>query len=126
MSSRRLGLLPKRRALITLRLAKLYAEPESFQSLKKKKNDTARSNIKTEGLSQGGDVSKLQEVGEQQVAMDTILNLTGVFEGLASMRIASVKNQVLESQAFFSEIWHIYKQLRVDRLFRFGRTDRDD
>ncbi len=71
-------------------------------------------------------MSKLQEVGEQQVAMDTILNLTGVFEGLASMRIASVKNQVLESQAFFSEIWHIYKQLRVDSLFRFGRTDRDD
>jgi F-type H+-transporting ATPase subunit gamma len=71
-------------------------------------------------------MSRLQEVADQQVAMDTILNLTGVFEGLASMRIASVKNQVLESQAFFSEIWHIYQQLRVDSLFRFGRTQHDD
>jgi F-type H+-transporting ATPase subunit gamma len=71
-------------------------------------------------------MSRLQEVAEKQVAMNTILNLTGVFEGLASMRIASVKNQVLESQAFFSEIWQIYKQLRVDSLFRFGRTGHDD
>lgn len=71
-------------------------------------------------------MSRLQEVGEKQIAMGTILNLTGVFEGLASMRIAGVKTQVLESQLFFSEIWHIYKQIRVDSLFRFGRTNRDD
>jgi len=71
-------------------------------------------------------MSRLQEVAERQLAMNTILNLTGVFEGLASMRIAGVKNQVLESQQFFSEIWHIYKQIRVDSLFRFGRTNQDD
>ncbi|HSW98224.1 MAG TPA: F0F1 ATP synthase subunit gamma [Candidatus Saccharimonadales bacterium] len=71
-------------------------------------------------------MSRLQEVAERQAAMDTILNLTGVFEGLASMRIAGVKNQVLESQQFFSEIWHIYKQIRVDSLFRFGRTNKED
>ena len=71
-------------------------------------------------------MSRLQEVAEKQVAMNTILNLTGVFEGLASMRIASVKNQVLESQQFFSEIWHIYTQLRVDSLFRFGRTGKSE
>jgi F-type H+-transporting ATPase subunit gamma len=71
-------------------------------------------------------MSRLQEVAERQVAMNTILNLTGVFEGLASMRIAGVKNQVLQSQEFFSEIWHIYKQIRVDSLFRFGRTGHDD
>ncbi len=71
-------------------------------------------------------MSRLQEVAEQQIAMGTILNLTGVFEGLASMRIASVKNQVLESQQFFSAIWHIYQQLRVDSLFRFGRTENEE
>jgi len=71
-------------------------------------------------------MSRLQEVADKQVAMNTILNLTGVFEGLASMRIAGVKNQVLESQQFFSEIWKIYKQLRVDSLFRFGRTNQTD
>lgn len=71
-------------------------------------------------------MSRLQEVAERQVAMGTILNLTSVFEGLASMRIAQVKNQVLESQQFFSEIWHMYQQIRVDSLFRFGRGAGED
>lgn len=67
-------------------------------------------------------MSRLQEVALQRVAMGTIVNLTSVFEGIASMRIAQTKNQVLQSQQFFSEIWQIYSQLRVDSLFRFGRT----
>src|SRR5689334_6676500 len=71
-------------------------------------------------------MSRLQEVAERRVAMDTILNLTSVFEGLASMRIAQVKNQVLASQAFFSELWHMYQQIRVDSLFRFGRGEDED
>lgn len=71
-------------------------------------------------------MSRLQEVAERQAAMGTILNLTSVFEGLASMRIAQVKNQVLESQQFFSEIWHMYQQIRVDSLFRFGRSHGED
>jgi F-type H+-transporting ATPase subunit gamma len=67
-------------------------------------------------------MSRLQEVALERIAMDTIVNLTGVFEGIASMRIAQTKNQVLQSQKFFSELWQIYSQLRVDNLFRFGRT----
>jgi ATP synthase F1 gamma subunit len=71
-------------------------------------------------------MSRLQEVAEQRLAMDTIVNLTSVFEGLASMKIAQVKNQVLSSQQFFNELWEIYKQIRVDSLFRFGRgSDKD-
>lgn len=71
-------------------------------------------------------MSRLQEVNDQRVAMDTIVNLTSVFEGLASMKIAQVKNQVLSSQQFFNELWDIYKQIRVDSLFRFGRgSDKD-
>jgi ATP synthase F1 gamma subunit len=71
-------------------------------------------------------MSRLQEVAERRAAMDTIVNLTSVFEGLASMRIAGVKNQVLQSQEFFSEIWHMYQQIRVDSLFRFGRGHGED
>ena len=71
-------------------------------------------------------MSRLQEVAERRVAMGTILNLTSVFEGLASMRIAQVKNQVLESQKFFSDLWQIYSQLRVDSLFRFGRGESEE
>jgi len=56
----------------------------------------------------------------------TIVNLTGVFESLASMKISAIKNQVIASQLFFKEIWQIYKQIRVDSLFRFGRTEHED
>lgn len=51
----------------------------------------------------------------------TIVNLTSVFEGLASMKLAQIKNQVQQSQQFFDELWRIYSQIRVDRLFRYGR-----
>lgn len=67
-------------------------------------------------------MSRLQEVAAERASMSTIVNLTSVFEGLASMRISQTKNQVLQSQEFFSELWQIYSQLRVDSLFRFGRS----
>ena len=67
-------------------------------------------------------MSRAQDVANQRVAMDTIVNLTSVFEGIASMRISQTKNQVLQSQQFFSELWKIYSQLRVDTLFHFGRN----
>lgn len=62
-----------------------------------------------------------QEIADEEMAMGTIVNLTSAFEGIASMRIAQIKNQVLESEKFFAELWNIYTQLRVDKLFRFGR-----
>jgi len=66
-------------------------------------------------------MSRIQDVAAKRAAMNTIVTLTSVFEGLASMRISQVKNQVLQSQQFFDELWGIYSQLRVDSLFRFGR-----
>jgi len=71
-------------------------------------------------------MSRLQEVGVQRAAMATIVNLTSVFEGLASMRISQTKNQVLQSQAFFNELWQMYSQIRIDDLFRFGRTKSEE
>jgi len=62
-----------------------------------------------------------QEIAAEEIAMGTILNLTTAFEGISSMRISQIKNQVLRAQQFFDELWHIYNQLRVDSLFRFGR-----
>ena len=66
-------------------------------------------------------MSRLQEVGAQRNAMNTIVDLTSAFEGLASMRISQTKTQVLQSQQFFDELWQMYSQIRVDDLFRFGR-----
>ncbi len=63
-----------------------------------------------------------REVEQEQASTQTLSELTGVFEGLASMRIAQIKNQVLQATQFFDELWHIYTQLRVDAKFRFGRS----
>lgn len=67
-----------------------------------------------------------QEIAVEINQTATIVNLTSVFESLASMKISQIKNQVIASQLFFKEIWHIYKQIRVDSLFRFGRTENED
>ncbi len=66
-----------------------------------------------------------QEIALEETDMSTIVGLTSAFESLASMRISQTKTQVLQSQAFFNELWHIYSQLRVDSLFRFGRSNDD-
>ncbi len=63
------------------------------------------------------------EIAKEEASMATLVELTSVFEGIASMRIAQTKTQVLESTKFFNELWHIYSQLRVDSLFSFGRDD---
>lgn len=65
------------------------------------------------------------EIAKQEMSMATLVELTSVFEGIASMRIAQIKNQVLESTKFFDELWSIYSQLRVDSLFNFGRGKSD-
>jgi F-type H+-transporting ATPase subunit gamma len=61
------------------------------------------------------------ELEREEQAMATLVELTSVFEGIASMRIAQIRNQVLQSTQFFHELWHIYSQIRVDSSFRFGR-----
>lgn len=63
-----------------------------------------------------------QEIFKQIHQVDTIVELTGVFEGIASMRISQIKNQVLQSKDFFQELWRIYSQIRVDRTFGYGRS----
>jgi ATP synthase F1 gamma subunit len=68
-------------------------------------------------------VRRLLEIAADEKSMATIVMLTNAFEGLASMRIAQIKGQVLQAQQFFAEAWQIYYQLRVDELFRYGRQD---
>ncbi len=67
-----------------------------------------------------------QDIALEEADMTTIVGLTSAFESLASMKISQTKTQVLQSQAFFNQIWHIYTQLRVDSLFRFGRGEKED
>lgn len=66
------------------------------------------------------------EIAREEASMGTLVELTSVFEGIASMKISRIKNQVLHSMKFFDEIWSIYTQLRVDALFSFGRDENVD
>lgn len=65
------------------------------------------------------------EIEREELAMGTLVELTSVFEGIASMRIAQVKNQVLQATKFFDELWQIYSQLHVSAIFGFGRSQSD-
>lgn len=62
-----------------------------------------------------------QEIQKDVTGMATLSDLTSVFEGIASMRIAQIKNQVVESQNFFDRLWQMYSQINVGSLFSFGR-----
>ncbi|HSX44920.1 MAG TPA: F0F1 ATP synthase subunit gamma [Candidatus Saccharimonadales bacterium] len=70
-------------------------------------------------------MQKLNDLEKEELAMATLVGLTGVFEGIASMRIAQIRNQVLQSTEFFRELWRIYTQLRVDNSFHYGRSKTD-
>ncbi len=62
-----------------------------------------------------------QEIEKDIVGMQTLSELTSVFEGIASMRIAQIKNQVLQSQNYFDTLWQMYTQIRAGTPFSFGR-----
>jgi ATP synthase F1 gamma subunit len=62
------------------------------------------------------------EIAKQLSAIGTMVELTGVFKGIASMRISQIKDQVLQSQEFFSALWSVYSQIKIDPTFGFGRS----
>jgi ATP synthase F1 gamma subunit len=64
-----------------------------------------------------------KELAAEKETMGTMVELTSAFEGIASAHIAQIREQVLQSQQFFADLWRIYSQLRVDGLFRFGREE---
>lgn len=63
------------------------------------------------------------EIARDETSMSTLVELTSAFEGIASMRIGQIKNQVLQSTKFFNELWGMYSQLQVGDAFKFGRDD---
>lgn len=61
------------------------------------------------------------EIKGEEASVRSVVSLTSALETLSSMQIAKTKNKVLISNQFFDEVWNIYKQIRVDVLFNFGR-----
>lgn len=64
---------------------------------------------------------QLTDISQEREATSTIVDLTRAFEGISSMRISKIKDQVQQSEAYFAELWKIYTQLRVSENFHFGR-----
>jgi F-type H+-transporting ATPase subunit gamma len=61
------------------------------------------------------------EIKAEEASVRSVVSLTSALETLSSMQIAKTKNKVLISNQFFDEVWNIYKQIRVDVLYNFGR-----
>lgn len=70
-------------------------------------------------------MKRLNELAKEEAAMGVLVELTGAFEGIASMRITQIKSQVEQSTKFFNELWEIYSQLRRGDMFSFGRSKSD-
>jgi F-type H+-transporting ATPase subunit gamma len=68
----------------------------------------------------------LNELAAEKDTMGTMVKLTSAFEGIASARIAQIREQVLQSEQYFADLWRIYSQLRVDEFFHFGRGKKDE
>ncbi len=62
------------------------------------------------------------EIKAEEAGARSVVSLTSALESISSMQIAKTKNKVLISNQFFDEVWNIYKQIRVDVLFNFGRA----
>lgn len=71
-------------------------------------------------------MQQLSEIGKERDAMATMGRLSSAFEGIASMRISQIKDQVLQSQLFFADLWRIYSQIRVEEYFGFGRNNTNE
>lgn len=65
------------------------------------------------------------EILAEEKAMRTIVGLTSAFESLSSMKIVLTKRKVLNSNVFFTDVWNIYKNIRVEGMFQFGRNPND-
>lgn len=49
-------------------------------------------------------------------------DLTGVFESVASIKIAKIRNRVIASKDYFAELWQTYRGLRVDPKEQLARV----
>ena len=46
-------------------------------------------------------MSRLQELEKTKIGVEAMVQMSSVFEGIASMKIAKIKNQVLQATLFF-------------------------
>lgn len=59
------------------------------------------------------------------VEIRTVESLTDVFESIASIKIAQIRERVVNSKDFFSDLWQTYRQLRFDPKERVRAESHD-
>jgi F-type H+-transporting ATPase subunit gamma len=67
-------------------------------------------------------VQRASSIQRESEEITTVENLTGVFESIASTRVAKTKNKVELSKEFFDLLWKLYSSIRFDSGTRI--TDR--
>lgn len=66
-------------------------------------------------------MSKILQLEKEYAQIGTIQDLSSIFEAIASIHLAKIKDKVVSSTTFFNELWHIYSQLRIDQKESIGR-----
>ena len=66
------------------------------------------------------------QIEKESVQINTIEDLTGVFESIASTQVAKVKNKVELSKQFFQLLWQRYSSLRIDPATRITNREQGE
>lgn len=69
-------------------------------------------------------MSRALNLQKELAQIHTIEDLTQAFEGIASIHISHIRDRVVASKDFFSELWPIYRSLRIDPRERLKRENR--
>jgi F0F1-type ATP synthase gamma subunit len=65
-------------------------------------------------------------IQKESMQIETVENLTGVFESIASTKVAKIKSKVELSKEFFDLLWARYSTIRIDPHTRIThRNDRE-
>lgn len=67
---------------------------------------------------------RAQSIQKDMNQIKTVEDLTEVFESIASLRIAKIRNRVVASKSFFAELWQTYQGLRVNPKKRITHGER--
>ena len=67
---------------------------------------------------------KAKVIQEDTSQIDTVKNLTGAYESVASTRVAKVKSRVELSKEFFDLLWQRYASIRINPKYRITRRPR--
>src|ERR1035437_3159702 len=60
-------------------------------------------------------------IATERNQIHTIEDLTEVFESIASLKISKIRNRVITSKSFFSQLWETYRGLRIDPKEQLAR-----